>query len=108
MTSACGLDDVLGHLHKGDAVPAADVVDLPVSFGRQAGGQHRLHRVVDVDVVPQLRPLAVHRQRSPVQGLMDEPVHDPVSVLLGALERPIRVGDPQDAWPQAVKVLIQQ
>src|SRR5579859_2240322 len=91
-----GGDHRLGHPPEGHSRSAPHVEHFAVCGRISPSSQESIHHVVDVNVVSDLLAGPVHLECHVSQGAVNEPVDDPVAVLLETLKRTVRVGDSQN------------
>lgn len=109
-SSSSRLNHKIRHVGEGDSRAAADVEDHSVGCWCRPRKQTGVDHVVDMDVIPNLCSGTIDRQILPGDRSMNEPVDDPITILLAPLERTVWIGDSKydriDASEPVVKHVI--
>ena len=95
-------DNQSSHVHERRTDAAAHVVETCVAFSGLAKPEQSLHRVVDVDVVPQLASVAVDRQSRVGQRQVNEAIDHAVGRSSARLAGAVGIREPADSEAQSV------
>src|SRR5262249_5864774 len=101
------IDDGARHVGDAGADAPADVERTAVGARRFAQGRPGGRRILYIDVVALLAPVAIDRQGLARKCQMNHAVNDAVAGPAGRLARSIRVRDPRYREPDAEQLLVE-